>query len=230
MRQALLPAPLKTLSYASACSLNLPCYQVGGDYFDYFDLADGRLGFAIGDVSGKGVPAALMAAKIQGIFSALTTFNLPLPLMIANANRNLAGRPIDSAFVTLFFGVLDSQGNCTYTNAGHNPPILARRDGSLHEMTKGGLVLGPFATDYEAETLRLDPGDHVVLFTDGLLDAQNVAGEDFGKDRLEALIRECATLPASEILSRLHGELDSFCAGAPQRDDITLMVLGFREA
>jgi phosphoserine phosphatase RsbU/P len=228
IQQALLPQPIRNLAYVQACSQNLPCHEVGGDYFDYFDIEGGRFGFAVGDVAGKGMPAALLASLIQGILSTQTLFNIPLPEMMSNVNRNLAQRDTCNRFVTFFFGILDSDGNCIYVNAGHNPPFLLRRDGSMTELTTGGMVLGLFpAAQYEAETVKLDPGDHLVLFTDGVVEALNSEGEEFGKERLVALMRANAQADTAEIKNCLQEAVISFSAHAPQHDDITLMVLGF---
>jgi serine phosphatase RsbU (regulator of sigma subunit)/DNA-binding response OmpR family regulator len=230
IQQALLPPPDKTLPFVAACSLNLPCHEVGGDYFDYFDLDGDRLGFALGDVAGKGMPAALLAAMLQGIFCAQTLLNLPLPSMIANVNCSLARRGTGSRFVTFFFGILDSEGTCTYTNAGHNPPILVRSDGSLHELTEGGMVLGLFSqAQYVSKSVKLEPGDHLVLFTDGVLEALNLAGEEFGQQRLCDALQRSARASAPDMLRSLKDDLATFSANAPQHDDITMMVLGFRE-
>lgn len=231
IQQALLPPPEKILPFVSARSLNLSCREVGGDYFDYFDMEGGRLGFALGDVAGKGMPAALLAAMLQGIFCAQTLLNLPLPSMIANVNCSLAKRGTGSRFVTFFFGILDSEGDCTYTNAGHNPPLLVRTDGSMRELTEGGIVLGLFPqAQYEASTIRLEPGEHLVLFTDGVLEARNMAGEEFGEQRVRDLLRLNSRADTSTILRCLQEALAAFSANTPQHDDITMMVLGYREA
>jgi sigma-B regulation protein RsbU (phosphoserine phosphatase) len=230
IQQALLP-PDKILPYVSACSLSLPCRQIGGDYFDYFELKDGRLGFALGDVSGKGVPAALMAAKIQGILSAQAFDDLPLPGVIAKVNGILTERRIEYTYATFFFGILGSEGNCTYTNAGHVPPIVVKPDGSMSEMAEGGTVLGLFSgEEYRSDTVRMSPGDHLVLFTDGVLEAQNIGGEQYGKERVLSVLRQCAGCPAAEMLATLNRDVNTFCADAPQHDDITIMVLGFKES
>ncbi len=230
IQQALLPPPNKILPYVSAFSLSLPCRQIGGDYFDYFLLDDGRLGFALGDVSGKGVPAALMAAKIQGILSAQNFGDFPLPDVIAKVNNILTERRVEYTYATFFFGILDSEGECTYTNAGHIPPIILKRDGSMFEMVQGGTVLGLLAGEkYESETVRVSPGDHLVLFTDGVLEAHDSTGEQYGKGRVLSILRKCAGLSASRILDELNQDLSLFYADAPQHDDITIMVLGFKE-
>ena len=231
IQQALLPSPDKDLPFVCARSRNLPCHEVGGDYFDYFDMEEGRFGFALGDVAGKGMPAALLTSVLQGIFSAQTLLNLPLPVMISNVNRNLASRGTGNRFVTFFFGILDSEGNCTYTNAGHNPPLLVSKDGSLKELTEGGLVLGLFPTaTYESGSVRLQAGDHLVLFTDGVMEARDAKGEEFGDDRLQLLLKENAKATAVEILQRLNEAITEFSANTPQHDDITMMILGFQES
>jgi phosphoserine phosphatase RsbU/P len=230
IQQALLPAPDKTLPFVRACSRNLPCREVGGDYFDYFDMEGGRLGFALGDVSGKGMPAALLTSVIQGIFSAAALLDLPLPAMMSNLNRNLVKRGTGSRFVTFFFGILDSEGNCTYSNAGHNPPLVLGSDGALRELTEGGMVLGLFPTaTYESATIRLKPEDHLILFTDGVLEALSTKGEEFGEERMRALLQQHARATSAEILAALQEAVMAFAAGAPQHDDITMMVLGFQE-
>jgi sigma-B regulation protein RsbU (phosphoserine phosphatase) len=231
LQQALLPQPNKDLPYVRACSQNLPCHEVGGDYLDYFDVDGGRFGFALGDVAGKGISAALLASMIKGILSAQSFIDRPLPMIISNLNRNLAKRGTGNRFVTFFFGMLDEEGNCNYVNAGHNPPLLVHRDGSMNELTEGGMVLGLFAeARYEADTIKLQPDDHLVLFTDGVLEALNSKGEEFGKERLCTLLHAKAGATAPEILSCLQNAVLSFSANAPQHDDISMMILGFRES
>lgn len=231
IQQALLPDPEKRLPYVHACSQNLPCHEVGGDYFDYFATAEKHFGFALGDVAGKGMSAALLASLIQGALSAQTLFDTPLPSMISNVNRILAQRGTGNRFVTFFFGTLDPDGNCTYINAGHNPPILLRPDGSMQELTVGGMVLGLFPdAEYEAGTVQLRPQDHLILFTDGVIEARNKADEEFGMDRLVSLLRDNARAAAPEILARLRDSVLAFASTAPQHDDITVMILGFQES
>jgi phosphoserine phosphatase RsbU/P len=231
IQQALFPQPDRDLAYACICSQSLPCYEIGGDYFDYFDLEDGRFGFAVGDVSGKGMPAALLASLIQGILSTQTLTGSPLATVIGNVNRHLARRSTGSRFATFFFGILDAEGICTYVNAGHNPPFLLRRDGSTEELTVGGMVLGLFSSaQYEAATVQMNPDDHLVLFTDGVVEALNVSGEEFGINRLTDVLRANSYASSREILARLREAVLSFSVQAPQHDDITMMVLGYRES
>jgi phosphoserine phosphatase RsbU/P len=231
IQQALLPDPNKEMPYVRACSQTIPCHQVGGDYFDYFNLEGGRLGFAVGDVAGKGMPAALLASLIQGSLSGQVLFDIPPAAMISNVNRNLAQRGTGNRFVTFFFGVLDPDGTCTYVNAGHNPPFVMSRDGSLKELTEGGMVLGLFpAAQYETGTVKLRPDDHLVLFTDGVIEALNTSGEEFGMERLLSVLQANSRSAASNLLARLQAAVISFSANAPQHDDITMMILGYQES
>jgi serine phosphatase RsbU (regulator of sigma subunit) len=150
---------------------------------------------------------------------------------ISNLNQNLVKRGTGNRFVTFFFGMLDEAGTCNYVNAGHNPPLLVHPDGSMKELAEGGMVLGLFAdARYQSDTVRLRPNDHLVLFTDGVVEALNTSGEEFGQERLCALLREKAHATAPELLSCLREAVISFSANAPQHDDITLMILGFRES
>jgi serine phosphatase RsbU (regulator of sigma subunit)/DNA-binding response OmpR family regulator len=231
IQQALLPQPTKTLPFVAAHSRNIPCHEVGGDYFDYFEYEDGRLGFALGDVAGKGTSAALLMSMLQGIFSAQTLLDMPIPALLSTVNRSLVRRGIGNRFVTFFFGVLEPDGRCTYSNAGHNPPYVVRRDGSLQELTEGGMVLGLFAANqYDSGTVDLEPGDHVVLFTDGVVEARNTKGDEFGEEGLKTFLRENALCSAIDMVARLQEAIATFSAGTPQHDDITMMVLGYQEA
>jgi len=131
--------------------------------------------------------------------------------------------------VTSFFGVLSPDGSCRYVNAGHNPPILLRRDGSLEQLTAGGMVLGLFAGEqYRSSCARFGPGDRLVLFTDGAVDALGASGKEFGLDRLISVLRSHARLPAPEMLALTQAAVLDYSEGVPQADDITLLVLEFR--
>lgn len=230
IQQALLPKPNRDLGFVRACSLSLPCYSIGGDYFDYFDLENGHFGFAVGDVAGKGMPAAILASLIQGMFAAQNLLGAPLASIIRDVNRNLVQRGTGNRFVTFFFGIVDPEGNCTYVNAGHNPPFLLSRNGSIKELQTGGMVLGLFAeAEYETGTVKMQPSDHLVLFTDGVIEALNSDEEEFGLPRLVELTQKNAQASATEILSLIKDSVLSFSAHAPQHDDITMMVLGYRE-
>jgi sigma-B regulation protein RsbU (phosphoserine phosphatase) len=228
IQQALLPRPERELDYLRASSCNIPCFEIGGDFFDYFDLSDGRFGFTIGDVAGKGMPAALLASMVQGAFSTQSFSNVPLPDVIEKVNRKLVQRGPGNRFITFFMGIVDRLGRCIYVNAGHNPPLLLSRNGTMKELSEGGMVLGLFAESrYGEGSVQMQPGDHLVLFTDGVVEALNPQGEEFGSDRLNELLRRQARSTAGEIMAHVREAVLSFSALAPQHDDITLMVLDY---
>jgi serine phosphatase RsbU (regulator of sigma subunit)/DNA-binding response OmpR family regulator len=229
IQQALLPPPVRDRGFVLACGWSLPCYEIGGDYFDYFDLDGDCFGFTLGDVAGKGISAALLASLVQGLFSAQGHFDSPLESIVSSINRNLALRGDGSRFVTSFFGVLCPDGSCRYVNAGHNPPILLRRDGSLEQLTAGGTVLGLFAgVQYRSACAQFGPGDRLVLFTDGAVEALGASGTEFGLDRLISVLHSHARLPAPEMLALTQAAVLDYSEGVPQADDITLLVLEFR--
>jgi sigma-B regulation protein RsbU (phosphoserine phosphatase) len=206
---------------------SIPCRSIGGDFFDYFNLADGRFGFTLGDVAGKGPPAALLTAMIQGAFAAqVTSTDSPAALM-AHINRTLIRRAIQSRFVTVMYGVLGVDGRLTYSNAGHNPPILVGRNG-VRRLETGGLILGlfPHAT-YEEETVQMEDGDTLVVFSDGVTEALNSAGDEFGEERLLPCIDEHRGCATDVLLDKILTTVRTFAASAAQNDDVTALVLRY---
>ena len=228
IQRALLPEPLHSGAHFEVAASSIPCRSIGGDFFDYFDLAGGRFGFTLGDVAGKGPPAALLTAMIQGAFAAqVTSTDSPAELM-THINRTLIRRAVQSRFVTVLYGVLAADGALTYSNAGHNPPILIRRSG-VQRLETGGLILGlfPHAT-YEEETVRLEDGDALVVFSDGVTEALNAAGEEFGEERLiPCVTANCGGTPEA-LLDCILSTVRTFAASAVQNDDVTALVLRYR--
>ena len=227
IQRALLPEATQSGPHFDVAASSIPCRAIGGDFFDYFNLADGHFGFTLGDVAGKGPSAALLTAMIQGAFAAqVTAMNSPAALM-AHINRTLIRRAIQSRFVTVMYGVLSPDGRLTYSNAGHNPPILVGRNG-VRRLETGGLILGlfPHAT-YEEETLQLEDGDTLVVFSDGVTEALNLAGDEFGEDRLLPCISEHCGCATDVMLDRILATVRTFTVGAAQNDDVTALVLRY---
>jgi phosphoserine phosphatase RsbU/P len=226
---ALSPTALKQGEYFEVALHSIPSRYVGGDFYDLIPLQDGGSVFVLGDVSGKGIAAALLGAMAQGALQAQFASNFPLTDVIAGLNKVLVQRSASNSFITLFCGVLDSEGNFTYINAGHNLPILARKDGGAERLTTKSVVLGAFDfARYQSRQTRLMSGDVVVIYTDGVTEAVNSKNEMFGDERLENLISENVQLSAEEIKGRILDEVLSFTRGLPQGDDITLIVLKLR--
>lgn len=234
----LLPDEMPLIAGFEIAGTSIPSKQVGGDYFDFLDLGKGRLGIAIADVSGKGIPAALLMANLQASLHAQTLEIERIAEVTIRINNLLVKSTDANMFVTFFYGMLDrSRSTFTSTNAGHNPPILLRTDKNIERLTKGGLVLG-FLPDqkYAQQTTTLNPGDILVLFTDGITEARAPEGEKaaedklFGEDRLVQVIKDTANLSAREIQSAILQAVSAHTQNTPHGDDITLVIIKRREA
>ncbi|HKA25536.1 MAG TPA: SpoIIE family protein phosphatase, partial [Candidatus Eisenbacteria bacterium] len=232
VQQDLLPKQPLTAGGLEVSGINLPCYAVGGDYFDYYTLADGRIALAIGDVAGKGVPAALLMSKLQATLRGETSHEVTVPEVPERANRLLMeSMEGSSKFVTFFYGALEpGTSRLRYSNAGHNPPYLLRADGTLEQLETGGLLLGifPHAT-YEEGVVDLRPGDVIVLFTDGVTEAEDRHKGQFGEERLIALLKEARGGDARAIGDRICQEVLKFSKGLQMADDLTVVVVKVRE-
>ena len=206
---------------------SVPCRAIGGDFFDYFDLPNSAFGFALGDISGKGPPAALLAAQIQGLLAAHSYSGSTPADTLSRVNDVLTRRPIDARFATVWYGVLSCAGGLTYCNAGHNPPLFVGRCG-VRRLERGGLIVGAFKqATFEEETVQLDPGDVLVVFSDGITEALNTDGEEFGEERLLSCVKANLELAPTALLERLLDTLHQFTSGAVQNDDVTLLVLRY---
>jgi sigma-B regulation protein RsbU (phosphoserine phosphatase) len=227
IQQALLPKSGRTGAYFRAAAASLPCRSIGGDFYDYVEMADGSLGFALGDVAGKGPPAALLSAMMQGIFAAQAATNDAPSKTIARVNLALYRRGIESRFVTLMYGVLDAAGRMVYCNAGHNPPLVIGARG-VARLERGGPIVGLFETaSYEEETVQLASGDWLVVFSDGISEALSASAEEYGEARIIDVVQRNAGLDPPRLLEALFTDVREFARGAPQSDDITAMVLRY---
>ena len=228
IQRALLPEPRHDRAICDLAAVSLPSRTVGGDFFDYLDINESDFGFALGDVSGKGPPAALLAAVVQSNFAAQAPVSSDPADTMARMNRALLRRAIDARFSTMCYGVVSPNGSFSYCNAGQEPPLVIQRDG-VRWLETGGPVVGliPFAT-YEYETLSLAPGDIVVIVSDGVTEARSVENDEFGRDRLLETVRLCHGLKSEAVLDLLLSAVNRFAAGAPQADDITILVLRYK--
>jgi len=230
IQQALLPKSGRIGSYFRAAAASLPCRSIGGDFYDYVDMPGGSLGFALGDVAGKGPPAALLSAMMQGIFAAQAASSDGPSQTIARVNLALYRRGIESRFVTLMYGVLDPDGRLIYCNAGHNPPLIISSSGSgaIRRLDRGGPIVGLFETaTYEDEAVKLAPGDWLVVFSDGVSEALSAAGDEYGEGRIVSVVQDNAAFDPPQLLEALFANVRDFARGAAQSDDITAMVLRY---
>jgi len=227
IQQALLPEPRREGPFYTAVGASVPSRMIGGDFFDYLDLSGGAFGFAIGDVTGKGPSAALVTAVIQGIFGVHAATSVTPGQLISLVNRVLLSRRIESRLATIFFGLMTPEGRLTYCNGAQNPPLLF--SGATWERLEiGGTLVGAFPdTVYEQGEHQLKPGDTIVLFSDGIVEALNVEGEDFGEQRIREAVEPRMLEPVDRILDRLLAALEEFTRGIPQADDLTAVVVRY---
>jgi sigma-B regulation protein RsbU (phosphoserine phosphatase) len=230
IQRSLLPQGDQSGAHFDVAAASMPCRSIGGDFFDYFHLSNASFGFVLGDAAGKGPPAALLIALIQGAFSSLVASSASPCEVMATVNASLIRRSIQNRFATVVYGALSAEGELTYSNAGHNPPVLLQR-GTTRRLDTGGLILGLFPqATYEEETIQLDDGDVLVVFSDGVTEAFNAAGEDFGESRLlECLAGNRDSAPA-ELLPKILSAVQRFAGTAAQSDDRTALVLKYRRA
>jgi sigma-B regulation protein RsbU (phosphoserine phosphatase) len=228
IQQALLPEPAYDAGTCDLAAVTVPCRTVGGDFYDYIDLGDGGFGFALGDVAGKGPPAALLAATAQSNFVAHAAVSPSAADTISRINKALLRRAIEARFATMFYGIVRRDGTLEYCNAGQEPPLVLRADGEAWLET-GGPVIGllPIAT-YDSGRLPLVPGDLVIVCSDGVTEARNAANEEFGQQRLLDAVRGTRGEKPEVVLDRLVAAVKAFSTGAAQADDITALVLRYR--
>ena len=232
IQEKLLPDEMPQFPGFEITGTNLPSLQVGGDYFDFIEMETGHLGIAIGDVCGKGIPAALLMANLQASLHGQAVGPKQITSLISRMNDLLVRSTDINMFATFFYGVLDrSLSAFTSTNAGHNPPLHFHDNGEYTKLTANGLIIGFLPKQkYEQHTSRIEPGDVMVLYTDGITEAERevVDGEmdkHFGETRLINLIKKNLDKSAREIQSLILAAITEFTAGAPQNDDITLVVI-----
>lgn len=236
IQKRLLPHEIPIFPGFEIAGTSLPSQQVGGDYFDFLDMGTGQMGIAIADVSGKGIPAALLMANLQASLHAQAVKPGKVAEVAFRMNNMLVRSTDSHMFATFFYGILDRNKSIfTSTNAGHNPPILFRTNGKIERLEAGGLLLG-FLPDqqYMQQSVTLEPGDVVVLYTDGVTEAvcpsfEMSADGLFGEKRLIEIVRNSTAMSAREIQSAILKAISSHTANAPQYDDITLVIIKRKE-
>jgi sigma-B regulation protein RsbU (phosphoserine phosphatase) len=225
IQRQFLPAAAPSLPGLDLAGYNAACRTVGGDYYDFLPYPDGRVGIVIGDVAGKGMPAALMMTSLQAKVQALAEVPGDPAAVVARLNRSLAATCPRNRFVTFFFSIIDAAtGDIAFCNAGHNPPLLVRAGGQIERLEGGGPVLGILpAMSYQPQQCRMEPGDLLVLYSDGVTEAANLAGEEF-EDRLPGLVARVRDRTAAEIVQAVHEAVRDWIAGQPPADDVTVVV------
>src|SRR5580692_9379850 len=226
IQRGLLPVQAPHVAGVDLAGYNAACHTVGGDYYDFLPYPDGRVGVLVGDVAGKGMPAALLMSSLQARVQVLFDDPTNLAALVTRLNRIITSNCPSNRFITFFIGILDpATGELTYVNAGHNPPLVAHADGSVEKLDGTGLILGILAVaTYTQKTCTLAPGDALLLFSDGVSEpVRPDSDEEFGEDRLAQNFAKLRNDDAQSIVDSINQQVREFTGGLPLPDDITLV-------
>jgi serine phosphatase RsbU (regulator of sigma subunit) len=223
----LLPVTPPTIENYDLTGISFPCYEVGGDYFDFIRLKEGNLGIGLGDVSGKGMDAAMLMSSLHASVRGQALTRAPIREMVGTVNRYIYETTMPNKFVTFFYGELNPQTHqLTYTNAGHNPPLLIRSDGQVDTLEAGGIPLGIVdEMVYEEGRVQFGPGDLMIIYSDGFSESVNELGEEFGVTRLIEVVRKHRHLKATQVRDRIDEAISQFIGKAHPADDMTLVIV-----
>lgn len=226
IQQGFLPSVAPSIPGLDLAGHNAPCRTVGGDYYDFFPYENGRVAMVLGDVSGKGMPASLLMMGLQARVQVLIDEPQSLAAVMTRLNRITSANCPTNRFITLFFCILDGEtGELIFCNAGHNPPLIVRADGTEESLKGAGPVLGILATaEYREFRERLNPGDMLVIYSDGVTEAANSEGAEFGVEGLGRTVAPLRDQPAASIIAEVRQSLSDYTGAVPQSDDITLIV------
>lgn len=227
IQETLLPKKVPVLYAVEVAALNLPCKEVGGDYYDLIKISEEKLGVAIADVSGKGIPASLLMSNLQACLRTLSKENLTIKEIVTRINNIIYENTDEYQYITFFYGEIDTKKNkITFCNAGHNPPILLRKDDSEILLKEGGIVIGWMQNvTYKQGEIEIKSGDQIIFYTDGVTEAMNSEEETFEEWRLRKIIKENAKNPPKIIIDEIIKEIKVHIAGSYQIDDLTLIVI-----
>lgn len=222
---SLLPPGRRTFAGFDVFAASTPAQSVGGDLYDFHDVDAETLGFAVADASGHGLPAALQARDVATGLRMGVERDLKIPRMIERLNRVIHQSGLTSRFISLFFGELERNGNLSYINAGHPPPLLLDTRG-IRELTVGGMLLGPDpGATYKLGFVHVDRGASLVAYTDGVIEREDASGTIFGLERLGEWLRAAAAMPSEDAVADLMLKLVAYGDGKPFEDDVTIVMV-----
>ncbi len=227
VQASLLPSHPPPVPGYDIAGVNLPTWAIGGDYYDYFALPDGRLGLVIADVSGKGLPAALLMATFRAALRTEVRRGRPIAAVIGEVHQTLVESMDETRFVTAVYGILDPRTAAfTYVNCGHNPPMLLRAGGAWELLPTGAWAIGMFGgSPVKPSTITLGRGDMLLLYTDGVVDVTDTNYDEFGEERMTRVVTECAARPAVAIITALLDATRAYSGHTHYEDDVTLLVV-----
>jgi serine phosphatase RsbU (regulator of sigma subunit) len=226
IQRGILPETAPEVPGLDLAGVNTPCRTVGGDYYGFFPYPGGRVALALGDVSGKGMPAALMVMAFEARLRVLAEEAGDAASLVQRLNKVTCANCPSNRFITFFFGILDrNKGELTFANAGHNPPVLVRASGKVEMLEGGGPVLGVLdIAPYREERTKFGQGDLLVIYSDGVTEAASTTDEEYGEERLVEVVTQHRNEPADAIVKAVMDSVSQFALGAPQADDITVIV------
>ena len=224
---AMLPSGTFATADIEICGATRPANTVGGDFYDVLPMPDGRIILAVGDVAGKGSPAALLMALLLAMLRTLVDEELEPEALVARLNAQIARHSPASRFITLFYGVYTpSTGSLVYVNAGQNPPLVRRRDGRYERLTATGVALGMFdKSAYEAVETMIEPGEMLILYSDGITEAENPAGLPLEEAGLQTIVDGYVTASPAELGAHIVKEVERYAQASRFADDLTIMLL-----
>ncbi len=229
IQRRLLPKSFPQSDVFSITGTTIACEMVGGDYLDVLELESGRYGLVVADIAGKGIPAALMASMLQGTFSATAGTELAMKVVAGRVNKYMVEHSLDDRYATLFYAVLDADGSLEYLNAGHVPGMVLSRGGVVRYLPSDNFPLGMFDfAEYSSSSDKLAPNDFLVLYSDGVSEAQNERGDLFGEQGLRDLLIKFQGKTANDLFEAIHSGVREFTQGAPQSDDMTVFVVHYQ--
>ncbi len=227
----LLPTSPPVLPQYRLAGRSIPAQSVGGDYFDFIPMSESKIAICLGDVSGKGLAAAMLMANLQATLRGQTLVANSPKQCIERSNKLLLQSTSDEKYATLFYGILDTSSNkLSYTNAGHNPPLIISKNGSSRRLKTGGIMIAMMDNfPFEEETVDIQPGDTLVIYSDGITESFNEKDDEFGEDRLEEILKKNVTRSPEEMIASVIDAVNAHAGKMPQADDMTMVVLKMKE-
>jgi sigma-B regulation protein RsbU (phosphoserine phosphatase) len=222
----ILPKQIPEISGYDIFALNIPAREVGGDYYDFINLPENKIAFCLGDITGKGLPAAMLMANLQATLRGQALTQKNVSDNIKNSNLLLFNSTAENRFATLFYGELDFINHTiTYCNAGHDAPISIFQN-KISRLTEGGLLLGSFDfAEFEQVSKLIEPGELLLIYSDGVTEAMNNTNEEFGEEKLLSILKSNVNLLAKELIDKIVSEVKTHSSKVEQSDDITLMAI-----
>lgn len=228
IQKKIIPEKLPNIEGYDVAGINIPSKEIGGDYYDCFELDDGRFALIIADVAGKGVPAALLVSTLNASLNSYLDLNAPPTVIAEKINKLIYKASPPDKFITFFMAILDPQnGELDIINSGHNSILLLRKEGFLQKIEAGGVALGMFDMElpFTGEKLTMEKGERLLLYTDGIPEAMTIHEEEYSDERMERFFRNNNTSNASDFISEIVADVKLFTGSAPQSDDITVLCL-----